>query len=96
MSAAGARRAATRGDDRGFALLIVLWAVVLLALLATQLMAAGRTELQLVLNAEAVRLKFGNHRLDAPALRLVPRSQVPGLSDMATILTHPHHGGHLA
>ncbi len=39
-----------RGKDRGFALLIVLWAVVLLALLATQLMAAGRTELQLAAN----------------------------------------------
>lgn len=43
-------RAAGRGADRGFALLIVLWAVVLLALLATQLMAAGRTELQLAAN----------------------------------------------
>jgi len=39
-----------RGDDRGFALLIVLWAVVLLTLLATQLTAAGRTELQLAAN----------------------------------------------
>ena len=36
--------------DRGFALLIVLWAVVLLALLATQLTAAGHTELQLAAN----------------------------------------------
>ncbi len=38
------------GDDRGFALLIVLWAVVLLTLLVTQLMAAGRTELRLAAN----------------------------------------------
>jgi len=38
-----------RRED-GFALLIVLWAVVLLALLATQLTAAGRTELQLAAN----------------------------------------------
>lgn len=51
MNAAGrARRAVGQGSDRGFALLIVLWAVVLLALLATQLMAAGRTELQLAAN----------------------------------------------
>lgn len=42
--------AAVQGRDRGFALLIVLWAVVLLALLATQLTAAGRTELQLAAN----------------------------------------------
>ncbi len=39
-----------RSGDRGFALLIVLWAVVLLTLLATQLSAAGRTELQLAAN----------------------------------------------
>lgn len=48
--AASGRRAAGGGRDRGFALLIVLWAVVLLALLATRLMAAGRTELQLSAN----------------------------------------------
>ena len=34
----------------GFALLIVLWSVVLLALLATGLNAAGRTDLQLAAN----------------------------------------------
>jgi len=39
-----------RSGDQGFALLIVLWAVVLLTLLATQLSAAGRTELQLAAN----------------------------------------------
>ncbi len=51
MSAARRRaRAAIREGDRGFALLIVLWAVVLLTLLATQLTAAGRTELQLAAN----------------------------------------------
>lgn len=38
------------GNDRGFALLIVLWAMVLLTLLVTQLAAAGRTELQLAAN----------------------------------------------
>ena len=38
-----------RSDD-GFALLIVLWAMVLLTLLVTQLTAAGRTELQLAAN----------------------------------------------
>lgn len=49
MKAAGPQDGPRR-RDRGFALLIVLWAVVLLALLATQLMAAGRTELQLAAN----------------------------------------------
>lgn len=39
--------------ERGFALLIVLWAVVLLSLLATQLTAAGRTEVQLAGNLKA-------------------------------------------
>ena len=42
-----------RGGERGFALLIVLWAVVLLSLLATQLTAAGRTEVQLAGNLKA-------------------------------------------
>ncbi len=37
-------------NDKGFALLIVLWAMVLLTLLVTQLTAAGRTELQLAAN----------------------------------------------
>jgi len=36
--------------DAGFALLIVLWAVVLLTFLVTQLTAAGRTELQLAVH----------------------------------------------
>jgi len=39
--------------EHGFALLIVLWSVVLLALLATQITAAGRTETQLVTNLRA-------------------------------------------
>jgi len=37
-------------EDKGFALLIVLWAVVLLTFLVTQLTAGGRTELQLAAN----------------------------------------------
>lgn len=36
--------------DRGFALLIVLWSVALLALLATGITAAGRTDVQLAAN----------------------------------------------
>lgn len=39
--------------DRGFALIIVLWAVVLLTLLVTQLTVTGRTELQLAANLRA-------------------------------------------
>lgn len=38
------------GRQRGFALLIVLWTMVLLALLVTQLTAAGRSEAQLTAN----------------------------------------------
>ncbi len=37
-------------DQRGFALLIVLWAVILLAFLATQLTAAGRLETRIATN----------------------------------------------
>jgi general secretion pathway protein K len=37
-------------DQRGFALLIVLWAMVLLSLLLTQLTSAGRNEAQLAAN----------------------------------------------
>lgn len=39
--------------DRGFALLIVLWAVVLLALLGTGLAATGRTEVQIAASLRA-------------------------------------------
>ncbi len=39
--------------ERGFALLIVLWTVVLLALLVTQLTASGRAEAQLAFNLRA-------------------------------------------
>ena len=46
MSAAAIR-------ERGFALLIVLWTVVLLALLVTQLTASGRAEAQLTTNLRA-------------------------------------------
>ena len=43
------RRAATT-RDRGFALLIVLWTMVLLALLVTRITASGRTEAQVAAN----------------------------------------------
>ncbi len=41
---------ASSSSDRGFALLIVLWSLVLTALLGTQIVAAGRTEVQLAGN----------------------------------------------
>ena len=44
------RSRAARSHEGGFALLIVLWAVVLLTLLATQLTAAGRTSVQIAAN----------------------------------------------
>jgi general secretion pathway protein K len=42
-----------RARDRGFALLVVLWSVTLLALLATQLTATARTETRLAANLRA-------------------------------------------
>jgi general secretion pathway protein K len=66
-------------SQRGFALLIVLWSIVLLALLATQITAAGRSELQLAANlreaASAEAAADGGvfmavfHVLDGPAAR---------------------------
>jgi general secretion pathway protein K len=66
-------------SQRGFALLIVLWSIVLLALLATQITAAGRSELQLAANlreaASAEAAADGGvfmavfHVLDTPAAR---------------------------
>ncbi len=45
------REAALRaGRDRGFALLIVLWTLGLLSLIATQILASGRSETQLAAN----------------------------------------------
>ena len=42
--------ASPRSDDRGFALLIVLWSMVLLALLGTRIAASGRVEMQVATN----------------------------------------------
>lgn len=46
----GARRVRARSREGGFALLIVLWVVVLLTLLVAQLTAAGRTGVQIAAN----------------------------------------------
>lgn len=46
-------RNTARNSDRGFALLIVLWSLVLLALLGSQLAAAGRGETRLAANLRA-------------------------------------------
>jgi len=45
--------AAKRSDHRGFALLIVLWTLVLLALIVTELGASGRTESRIARNLMA-------------------------------------------
>lgn len=78
MSAAGPRRAGRNGE-RGFALLIVLWAVALLALIGTRLTAGGRTEAQLASNLRAAAVaeaaadgavhEAAFHLLDAPDRR---------------------------
>jgi len=43
-------RAQTRGQTRGFALIIVLWTLVLLTLIATQITGTGRSEVRLAAN----------------------------------------------
>jgi general secretion pathway protein K len=50
MIARRARSPRKPGDPRGFALLIVLWTMVLLALLVTHLTATGRSELRIASN----------------------------------------------
>ena len=50
IGARGTMASDKTGGDRGFALLIVLWSIVLLALLVTHLTATGRAETQLAGN----------------------------------------------
>lgn len=59
--------------DRGFALLMVLWTVGLLALLVTQFIAAGRTEVQVAANlrANAVTQAAADGALHEAILRLL-------------------------
>lgn len=65
--------------ERGFALLLVLWAMVLLSLIGTRIAASGRAEAQLAANvrdaaatqaaADAAIQEAAFHLLDAPARR---------------------------
>ena len=73
--------------DEGFALVLVLWSVMLLALFATQLTAAGRTELRTVMvTAQLVGDEGGQFTRQAtirlPGTTGLPRilewDQVPG------------------
>lgn len=50
LSAGRGRRVINAARERGFALLIVLWSLVLLTLLATGLTASGRADVQLAIN----------------------------------------------
>ncbi len=45
------------GRERGFALLVVLWSLVLIALVLTQLLAAGRTGMQVALNMRGAAME---------------------------------------
>jgi general secretion pathway protein K len=65
-----------RGREHGFALLIVLWTLVLLSLLVTQLLAAGRVETQLARNlrANAVVEAAANAAVQEAIFRLLDRS----------------------
>lgn len=82
--------------ERGFALLIVLWAVVLLALLATQLAATGRTEVQLASNlrAAAVAEAAADGAVQAAAFHLLDPAN-PWAAD-GTDRTLPVPGGAVA
>jgi general secretion pathway protein K len=44
------------GRDRGFALLVVLWSLVLIALILSQLLASGRTATQLAINMRSAAM----------------------------------------
>lgn len=65
--------------DRGFALLTVLWTVGLLALLVTQFIAAGRTEVQVAANlrANAVTQAAADGALHEAILRLLQGAWQP-------------------
>ncbi len=49
-----------RGGDRGFALLVVLWSLVLITLLTTQILIGGRTALHLAANLRAAAMAQAN------------------------------------
>jgi general secretion pathway protein K len=53
---AGQAESLAAGRERGFALLIVLWSLVLISLLTTQLLASGRTALTLASNLRAAAM----------------------------------------
>ncbi len=69
--AAAAARATAR--ERGFALLIVLWTLALIALIGTQVTAAGHTEAKLAgnLRAEAVAEAAADSAIEEAALHLL-------------------------
>ena len=74
--------AAPRPGQRGFALVIVLWTVALLALLASTLLADARTEAKLTLNrrAEAIAVAAADAAISAAILDLLR----PGLATSGT------------
>ena len=71
MAASGRRRG--RADQRGFALLIVLWTTALLALIGAQVTSAGRTEAQLAgnLRGAAIAEAAADAAVREAALRLM-------------------------
>ncbi len=66
--------------EGGFALLIVLWTMVLLALLVAQFTAAGRSEVRVVMNlrANAVAQAAADGALHEAILRLLQGAWTPG------------------
>ena len=74
----GARR-----RERGFALLIVLWTLSLIALIGTQVTAAGHTEAKLAgnLRASAVAETAADASIDVAAMHLLDPSSAHWLSD---------------
>jgi general secretion pathway protein K len=91
-----ARRPGPNRRERGFALVIVLWAIVLLTLIATQLTAAGRAEVRLAgnLRGAAQAEAAADGAVHAAIMRLLGQPAGPWPPDPAP-LTERVPGGRL-
>ena len=88
------RGTARLGAERGFALLIVLWSMVLLALLATQLTAAGRIEAKIASNlrGSAIAEAAADGAINEALFRLLDGTSRRFLVDGAVRRTAIPHG----
>ncbi len=79
--------ATPRGPQQGFALVIVLWAIVLLTLIATQLTASGRAEIRLAgnLRGAAQAAATADGAVYAAIMRLLQQADAPWPPDPAPV-----------